>query len=119
MQEMIQDFLDCMTRDGCAPADPTIVPDDKWHYYTLAGDARSKKAGAYSLCIEDDFAFGCYLNRRSGEIIGWHSKPDRQLTKDERTQIADRIALNKAARQRELEAGWENTREVVEFELSI
>lgn len=121
MQDLIQDFLDSMARDGCAPADMSmpIVPDDKWHYYTLAGDVKSKKAGAYSLCIEDDFGFGCYLNRRSGDVMGWHSKSDRQLTKDERTAINDKIALHKVARQKELEAGWDNTRGVVEFEFSI
>lgn len=118
--EFAKDFLDAMIAGGCAPDDTNMVieADNHWHYYTLSGDRRTKKAGAYSLCVEGDFAFGCFLNRRSGDIIGWHNVSEgRKLSKEERKFIADKIEENKRAREKELSDKWDNTKAVVEFEL--
>lgn len=74
-----------MIRMGCGPASGTvIVPDDIGYPYVLDGDPPTKKKGWYILKIDDDMAFGCFMNHREGIKHPYSNKSPKQYTKEER-----------------------------------
>lgn len=100
MSDYISGFIDFMAEHGCAPASAgDIRADDKWRDYQIAGDAKGKKKGFYTLRIDGDYVSGACGDRRSGETWQYKGKPARKLTDDERREWAKRREADRKARE--------------------
>ncbi len=92
MNEIVQQFIDYMRSNGCAPHNPQdIQPTGEDTYYRLEGDKKDKRGG-FCLTIDGDFAYGNFHNFKTGDRGSWHSKKAiKELTEDERKAYDKRI----------------------------
>lgn len=98
----ISKFIEFMRSHGMEPASSAdIVPDDKWRDIQLAGDARGKKKGFYTLRVDGDFISGAFGDRRTGEVVQYKGKPGRKLTDAERREYVRRRKEDADQRQKE------------------
>lgn len=108
MNEIIQSFLDAMTRAGCAPADPAdIEATGKDAYYTLAGDKKSKRGG-YCLTIHPDgFAHGNFCSFKTGDRGSWNNKTSKKgIQKEEKDAWLARVKQADLERQTQRESEY-------------
>jgi len=107
LNDIVQQFIDQMIQDGCAPQYPSeIQPTSEDTYVTLQGD---KKPGrlSYYLSIEGDgFAHGNYRNFRTSQSGKWHSfQNNKKLTAEEKSAFAEKIKradADRAARKEKI-----------------
>lgn len=84
MKDHVSDFIEAMRAAGAAPANASeILPTDKKIRYRLDDDKPGKKTGECVLAIEDDFAYGGFINYREGQWHSWHSKGNGEIKTDE------------------------------------
>ena len=98
--QIINSFIDAMTRSGCQPNKQSdINPDGKDNYYRIKGDKKNNRGG-YCLTIESDgFAYGNFINFRTGEKGKWNSKGEfKGLSDEEREEIDNRVRANEQRR---------------------
>lgn len=102
-----QDFIDAMSKAGCAPHDNAdITPDGEDHTIRAAGDRKDKRL-AYCLTIcPDGFAYGNFIFFKTGDKGSWHSgKGAKGLSKEERAankERMERAEAEKEARRQEV-----------------
>lgn len=102
MTDFIAEFLDFLSANNCAPAyDSDIIPDDKPHYYQLAGDTGAQKRGSYCLKIDGEIAVAWVRNHRYGESYSYFGKPDKQWTAEQKAEFKKRIEVEKRAREKQ------------------
>ena len=107
LQEIIQSFIESMTKDGVVPQRPSeIKATSQDEYATLAGDKKPGRIG-YCLTIENDgFAHGNYVDFKSGNKGKWTSiQNNKKLTAEEKTAYSARLKQAESDRQARIEKG--------------
>lgn len=104
MQVMIDQFRDAMAGAGLIPPDH-IEADGTLHRFSSTGK-RGDMAGWYCLHGDGNPAgiFGCW---RQGFSTTWSSKPDQDMTHQEREVMRQRIRAMQAQRDAERQRTWE------------
>lgn len=104
MNDLVQQFIDYMRANGCAPANSKdIIPSGEDAYFRIAEDKKDKRGG-YCLTIDSDFAHGNFINFKTGDKGNWHSKKAvKGLSDQERAEIKARIAASEAEKKLERE----------------
>lgn len=96
MESMIDQFIDALTREGCAPKNRLdIIADDKRHRIACAEDKRSDKTLVYQFKIDGDFSVGWFrsfkFGTRSGQTVSFSSKMNKRLTAEEKAEYAEKM----------------------------
>ena len=88
MTDAIENFIEAMRDQNCAPRDAeAIQADDVRRYYDLAEDKPGTRKGSYQLRIDPDgFATGWFRSHREGITHPFHSKAARKSTPEERAE---------------------------------
>lgn len=91
-----------MVKAGCGPAHASdIKGDDTRRSFQISGDKPNKKAGAYCLKIDGDFAAGWFMNHRGRVVHPWHSKSKSKMTKEQLDESRKKIEAEKRKRTAE------------------
>lgn len=106
MQEIIQSFIEAMRAAGCAPAhveDIQATGEDT--YYRIEGDRKDKRAAYCLTILPDGFAYGNFINFKTGDRGSWHSgKSVKSLTAEERKANEARVKALEAERKAKVDA---------------
>lgn len=93
MTDIIQSFVDEMQKHGCGPESPSdIVASGEDLYFKIAGDKKGKRGGYCLTIMPDGFAYGNFVNFKTGEKGKWNSSQgNKKLTKEEKEAFSARI----------------------------
>lgn len=88
MTDAIENFIEAMRDQNCAPRDPEVIqPDDVRRYYDLAEDKPGTRKGSYQLRVDPDgFATGWFRSHRDGITHPFHSKAARKSSPEDRAE---------------------------------
>lgn len=99
MTDHISKFIDQMHANGIGPAeDESIIADDAFHRYRIAGDRRGVRNGSYILRVDPDgFAAGMAMSFKAGQgQFNWHSKVRSKATDEEKAAWRARVEADRA-----------------------
>jgi putative DNA primase/helicase len=99
--EIISQFIDAMRSSGCSPAnDSEILPTGEDEYFRIEGDRKDKRGGYYLTILPDGFAYGNFVNFKTGDKGSWHSKKSvKGLSAEEKAANNARVKQLEAERK--------------------
>ena len=102
----ISEFIDFLHERGIAPADSReIQPLDRTVRYTLAGDRKGTKNGAYRLGVVDGILMGWARSHKEGVTHNFYSSSYKKLTESDRQALQKRTRERRSAAQKETKEG--------------
>jgi len=101
VQDFINQFIDAMAANGCAPQSASeIIADDKPHRYKVQGD--KTKNATYQLAVDKDFAYGWFIHfKQHSEAVPWHSSDGQELSPAELKKRKAHMARIKREREKQ------------------
>lgn len=103
--DYVQDFIDFLYRSGIGPANAgEIIADDRRRRYSVAGEARGSKNGAYQLAVSGDVAFGWARSHAAGQTFKYFSGNRDGLSAEERARLKAQNEERRQARAAQREA---------------